>query len=159
LQTWSVSLLDRRLRVGRVNKPGGARKSLGTQRILPTLLLTRLGTDPKAGQTTHFQHTNRRRFARLAYFESCATIVLSRGVEMNYDHDKVDEMVLALLYLTISEQHEWGARAWKSHDWDALDRLHTKGYISDPKSKAKSVVLNAEGVKRARELFEQHFGR
>jgi Domain of unknown function (DUF6429) len=97
--------------------------------------------------------------ARLAYFESCATIVLSRGVEMNYDHDKVDEMVLALLYLTISEQHEWGARAWKSHDWDALDRLHTKGYISDPKSKAKSVVLNAEGVKRARELFEQHFGR
>jgi hypothetical protein len=82
----------------------------------------------------------------LAYFESCATIVLSRGVEMNYDHDKVDEMVLALLYLTISEQHEWGARAWKSHDWDALDRLHTKGYISDPKSKAKSVVLNAEGV-------------
>jgi len=62
-------------------------------------------------------------------------------------------MVLALLYLTISEQHEWGARAWKSHDWDALDRLHTKGYISDPKSKAKSVVLNAEGVKRARERW------
>jgi hypothetical protein len=54
---------------------------------------------------------------------------------MNYDQDKVDEMVLALLYLTISEQHEWGARAWKSHDWDALDRLHTKGYISDPKSR------------------------
>ena len=32
-------------------------------------------------------------------------------------------------------------------------------YISDPTSKAKSVVLNAEAVKRARELFEQHFGR
>jgi hypothetical protein len=29
---------------------------------------------------------------------------------MNYDQDKVDEMVLALLYLTISEQDEWGAR-------------------------------------------------
>jgi hypothetical protein len=27
----------------------------------------------------------------LAYFESCATIVLSRDVEMNYDHDKVDD--------------------------------------------------------------------
>jgi hypothetical protein len=26
---------------------------------------------------------------------------------MNYDQDKVDEMVLALLYLTISEQDEW----------------------------------------------------
>ena len=43
--------------------------------------------------------------------------------------------------------------AWKSHDWDALDRLHAQGYISDPKSKAKSVVLSAEGVKRAREFI------
>ncbi len=50
-------------------------------------------------------------------------------------------------------------RYFSSYAWDALDRLHTKGYISDPKSKAKSVVLSAEGVKRARELFEQHFGR
>jgi hypothetical protein len=41
-------------------------------------------------------------------------------------------MVLALLYLTISEQHEWGARAWKSHDWDALDRMHTKGVHLGP---------------------------
>ena len=39
------------------------------------------------------------------------------------------------------------------------DRLHTNGYILDPRSKAKSLVLNAEGVKRSRELFEQHFGR
>jgi hypothetical protein len=40
-----------------------------------------------------------------------------------------------------------------------MDRLHAKGYISDPKGKATSVVLTLEGVKRARELFEQHFGR
>jgi hypothetical protein len=78
---------------------------------------------------------------------------------MDYDHDKVDEAVLALLSLTISGEDDWGARSWKSHDWDAMDRLHAKGYISDPKSKAKSVVLSPEGVKRARELFEQHFGR
>jgi hypothetical protein len=45
---------------------------------------------------------------------------------MEYDRERVDEMVLALLYLTVTEQGEWGARAWKSHDWDALDRLHTK---------------------------------
>jgi len=52
-------------------------------------------------------------------------------------------------------------RACKSHDWDALDRLHAKGYISDPKSKAKSVVLSEEGERLARELFERssHFGR
>jgi len=68
-------------------------------------------------------------------------------------------MVLALLSLTISEENTWGARAWKSHDWDVLDRLHAKGYISDPKSKAKSVRLSLEGVKRARDLFEEHFGR
>jgi hypothetical protein len=48
--------------------------------------------------------------------------------------------------------------AWKSHDWGALDRLYEKGYISDPKSKAKSVVLSAEALQRSRELFERHFG-
>ncbi len=74
---------------------------------------------------------------------------------MEYDRDKVDEMVLALLWLTLSAEN----RAWKGFDWDALDRLHEKGYISDPKSKAKSVILSPEGMQRARELFERHFGR
>jgi hypothetical protein len=41
---------------------------------------------------------------------------------MNYDTDKVDEMVMVLLYLTITEQNEWGARTSKSHDRDALER-------------------------------------
>jgi hypothetical protein len=77
---------------------------------------------------------------------------------MNYDCDKVDEMVLALLYLTIHETDQFGgARTWKSHDWDALDRLHSRGYISDPKSKAKSVVFSPEGLERARSLFELTF--
>ena len=38
-----------------------------------------------------------------------------------------------------------------------MDRLHEKGYISDPKSKAKSVVLSPEGLSRARELFMRRF--
>lgn len=75
---------------------------------------------------------------------------------MKYDHDKVDEMVLALLSLTMFEDKP-GWRAWKGHDWDALNRLHEKGYISDPKSKSKSVVMTGEGAERARELFEKHF--
>lgn len=77
---------------------------------------------------------------------------------MKYDWDKVDEMVLALLCLTITDEDEWGARTWKSHDWDVMDRLHARGYISDPKSKAKSVVLTPEGLALARELFDRHFG-
>lgn len=68
---------------------------------------------------------------------------------MEYDRDKVDEMVLALLWLTPAGD----GRAWKGHDWDALDRLHAKGYISDPKSKAKSVILTKEGERLSRELF------
>lgn len=73
---------------------------------------------------------------------------------MDYDRDKVDEEVLALMWLTAFNIDEFGARAWKSHDWSALDRLYEKGFISDPRSKAKSVVPSAEGLERSRELFE-----
>jgi len=40
-----------------------------------------------------------------------------------------------------------------------MERLHENGFISDPRSKAKSVVFTEAGERRARELFEQHFGR
>lgn len=76
---------------------------------------------------------------------------------MEYDKDKVDEMVLALLYLT-SFKDEFGTRAWKNMDWDALDRLCDKGYISNPKSKAKSVVLSEEAVALSEALFIKNFG-
>ena len=74
---------------------------------------------------------------------------------MDYDRDKVDEMVLALLWLTLTPE----SRAWKGFDWEVLDRLHAKGYIDDPKNKAKSVLLSPEGAQRSREVFERHFGR
>jgi hypothetical protein len=76
---------------------------------------------------------------------------------MEYDKDKVDDMVLALMYLVTSSDR-YGRRAWKSVDWDALDRLHAKGYISNPKSAAKSVVMSDEGAARSEELFKQYFG-
>lgn len=76
---------------------------------------------------------------------------------MEYNKDKVDEIVLALLYLT-SFKEKFGFRAWKGMDWDALDRLHEKGYIGNPKSKAKSVVLTQEGTRLSEELFRKHFG-
>lgn len=77
---------------------------------------------------------------------------------MHYDKDKVDEFALALISLVIHDEEEGlGARAWKGFDWDTMDRLHQKGYISDPKSKAKSVVISPEGIKKSRELFKAYF--
>jgi hypothetical protein len=72
---------------------------------------------------------------------------------VRYDTDKVDEVVLALMYLTLHD----GARAWKGFDWDALDRLYQKGMIANPRSKAKSVVLSDEGLARSEELFRKLF--
>jgi hypothetical protein len=77
---------------------------------------------------------------------------------VEYDKDKVDEMVLALLYLTSFDDGP-ATRAWKGHDWEAMDRLFEKGFISDPKSKAKSVILSAEGKGQSEELFRRHFGK
>jgi hypothetical protein len=76
---------------------------------------------------------------------------------MDYDQEKVDEAVLALLWLTtFRDGAVW--RAWKGHDFEHLDRLHEKGYVQDPKSKAKSVVLTEEGRARSVELFRAWFG-
>lgn len=74
---------------------------------------------------------------------------------LDYDEDKVDDAVLALMYLTIHDR----VRAWKGLDWDALNRLHEKGFIADPKNKTKSVVLTEEGLARSEESFEQLFSK
>ena len=74
---------------------------------------------------------------------------------MDIDTDKIDEAVLALLYMTLHHQF----RAWKGHDWDALDRLYRKGMIDNPVSKAKSVVLTDEGLSESERLFRKLFER
>ena len=72
--------------------------------------------------------------------------------------DKIDETVLALLYLGIVERCPMmGARTWKSFDWDVMERLHRKGRISDPVSKAKSVMLTDTGLRRAEAAFRRLF--
>ena len=79
---------------------------------------------------------------------------------MDFDGDKIDEMTLALLYLVMHNRTEgYGARAWKSFDWDSMNRLHEKGWISDPKCKAKSIVVTEEGFQKAESLFLKHFGK
>jgi hypothetical protein len=72
---------------------------------------------------------------------------------MNIDTEKIDEAVLALLYLTLHE----GSRAWKGFDWDAMNRLHDKGFISNPVGKTKSVVLTDEGLRESERLFRKLF--
>jgi Domain of unknown function (DUF6429) len=74
---------------------------------------------------------------------------------VDIDTDKIDEVVLALLQLTLHD----GCRAWKGHDWGVLDRLHRKGMIGDPVGKAKSVVLTEEGLMESERLFQKLFSR
>jgi hypothetical protein len=77
---------------------------------------------------------------------------------MEMNEQKVDEISLALLYLT-TFKYKHGFRAWKSHSWGVLDRLHQSGYLDDPRTKAKSVLLTDEGLTRSKLLFETHFAK
>ena len=72
---------------------------------------------------------------------------------MALDTDKIDRVVLALLYLGLHDVD----RAWKGFDWEAMSRLHEKGFISDPRGKAKSVVFTDDGLVEARRLLEKLF--
>ena len=74
---------------------------------------------------------------------------------MNFHEEKIDRTVIALLYLTLHDEN----RAWKSFDWDVMNRLHEKGLIFDPVSKAKSVALTEEGLAESKRLFQELFGK
>lgn len=73
---------------------------------------------------------------------------------MDYNQNKIDETVLATLLLTLHDDN----RAWKGHSFDVLDRLHEKGYIFNPKGRAKSVAFTDEGLEKAKEVFDGLFG-
>ncbi|WP_025030095.1 DUF6429 family protein [Nitratireductor aquibiodomus] len=72
---------------------------------------------------------------------------------MEIDKEKIDDAILALLFLSLDRD----GRAWKGFDWDAMNRLHEKGYIGNPVSKAKSVILTDEGAERSERLFRTLF--
>lgn len=73
---------------------------------------------------------------------------------MKLNNDRIDEAILALLYLGLHD----GTRAWKSFDWDAMARLHAKGYITDPVGKAKSIAFSEEGLRKSEHLLKAMFG-
>jgi hypothetical protein len=66
--------------------------------------------------------------------------------------EKLAEAALAILSLTLHE-----GRVWKGLDWDLMDLLFQKGWISDPKSKARSVVLTDQGERLASEFLIKYF--
>ena len=75
---------------------------------------------------------------------------------MRYDESKIDEVVLAILYLTAFERN--GATfAWKGVDWEATNRLFERGLIDDPKGKAKSILFTSEGLARAKAAADRLF--
>lgn len=74
------------------------------------------------------------------------------------DTDRIDEMVLALLYLGRHENRPLeGMRAWKAFDWDSMNRLYEKGLITNPIGKTKSVGFTQEGLRRSCETFHTLF--
>lgn len=74
---------------------------------------------------------------------------------MEYNRERAADLVLALMHLTIDDD----GRAWKSYDWDVMDDLHERGFISNPQSKAKSVVLTEAGILRSEQAFAQYLGQ
>lgn len=75
-----------------------------------------------------------------------------REVHVTYNLQRAGELVLALMQLGLHE----GSRTWKSYDWVVLDDLFERGLITDPKSKAKSVVLTDEGMALSRAMAAKY---
>ncbi|MBT3315649.1 MAG: hypothetical protein HN390_13655 [Anaerolineae bacterium] len=76
---------------------------------------------------------------------------------MKYNQNKVDAMTLALLYLVTTE-NEFGTRAGRTFDSATMKRLHEKGWIDDPKTKAISIQVTEEGFEKSKTLFMEYFG-
>jgi len=73
------------------------------------------------------------------------------------NEEKLAESALVILCLTLyGDKTE--TRAWKGMDWELTDLLHKKGWIQNPKGKAKSVVVTDEGERKAEEFLEKYFG-
>ena len=72
---------------------------------------------------------------------------------MEYDENRVDDMMLALLWLNMFDQGP-GTRVWKRHDFKHMDRLHEKGFIDNPKGKTKTAMVTRKGVKGQKSFSE-----
>ena len=71
------------------------------------------------------------------------------------DMERVDQAALALMLLGLHD----GWRTWKGFDWEVLNRLHERGFITDPKGRAKSVLFTEEGLQESQRLLMKNFLR
>lgn len=163
-------LYDTGLRLQRAFKRAGAAAGI-TQPATPHTLRHLLRHPSAASRVRHPHRAGIARALRRRHHDDlhpCAPSVRRRrafasgfighpatGVCMNLDTDRIDDAVLALLLLGLHD----GQRAWKSFDWDAMSRLHERGLISDPRGRAKSVVLTDEGLREAQQLLLALFAR
>jgi len=70
-----------------------------------------------------------------------------------YDETKIEDTVLALFGVFEFE----GGRVWKKFDFDVMNSLHAKGYITNPIGKAHSINLTSEGLAKAKDLADKLF--
>ena len=74
---------------------------------------------------------------------------------MEFDERKIDEAVLALLYLTLHD----GNHAWKTIDFATLDRLQVQRFLFGTVTRAKSVVFTEKGLRAAEQLAAKQFAK
>ncbi|HEY6977235.1 MAG TPA: DUF6429 family protein [Chitinophagaceae bacterium] len=73
---------------------------------------------------------------------------------MEINEEQILKLTLLLIYLNSWEEKIFDTRvhrAWNGYDFNTLNALEEKGYISQSKT-AKSVYLTEEGVKLGKEL-------
>ncbi len=73
---------------------------------------------------------------------------------MNYDDQRIDDTVLALLAAFSARD----GHTWKGFDFEVMNRLHARGFIGNPVNKNKGVYLTDEGMERGGQLAETLFG-
>lgn len=74
---------------------------------------------------------------------------------MESDTDKMEDALLALLGALEFDD----GRFWKGYDFDMMQSLYDKGYITEPWGRAKSAYLTPEGMEKAKKLAEQMFAK
>ena len=82
---------------------------------------------------------------------------------MTSPEQALHDLTLALIYLTRQANTKnpadfWKVtdfRAWKSYDWDVMDKLDEEELVVNV-HRNKSVIITEDGVRKARQILEQY---